>query len=642
MHRFLFLLIAILFIQTISEAQQADSVKAVLNEIVVTATKSETPLYAIGSSVSVITAKDISERQARTVIDVLREEPGLSVIEQGGPGKLSNVFMRGANSNHTLVIVDGVTMNDASSPNNAFDFSMLNTNDIARIEIVRGPQSTLYGSDALAGIINIITKRGGTSSRYLIESEAGSNNYYNGKISAAGSIGRINYFINAGKRGSAGISASDAKFGNSEKDGYGSESLTSRFDIGLPANLQLDLIYKFSKSTTALDQSGKFGDDPNYDYNIEEHLFKTGLTYSGFENRWKQQLNASYIKRFSHSLDQTDQLHPSTSSDSFNKAERIKLDWQNNLSFFENNLITLGAEIERERAKTSYYSTSEWGPFYTEFPEQSMNTTGLYFQDQLSLQSRFFVTAGLRYDNNEKFGGVTTYRIASAYLIQTTGTKLKMSYGSGFKAPSLFYLFDPAFGNPDLKPETSRGYDAGIEQIFDNGNYKIGVTYFDMKLQNMFGFDSNFRTVNIAEAASSGIEFTASAGNLRNFSLSLNYTYNKTNDDYNLSPDYNKPLLRRPLHQANFILNYKLNERANFGMQIRYSGKRDDKDFSSWDVVRVTMPDYTLINLTASYKIFHNLEMNARIENLFNKQYEEVLYYGTLGRSFYIGLSFDF
>jgi vitamin B12 transporter len=164
-HLYSFLTICLLFQISIS-AQQIDSIKVIFKETVVTATRTETPYYAIGSSVSVITSKQISERHLQTVVDVLREVPGLSVIEQGGPGKLANVFIRGSNSNHALVIVDGITMNDASSPNNAFDFSSLNTDDIERIEIVRGPQSTLYGSDAIAGIVNISTKQGSDKPQY--------------------------------------------------------------------------------------------------------------------------------------------------------------------------------------------------------------------------------------------------------------------------------------------------------------------------------------------------------------------------------------------------------------------------------------------------------------------------------------------
>ncbi|MHB9040593.1 MAG: TonB-dependent receptor plug domain-containing protein [Melioribacteraceae bacterium] len=640
-HFYSFLTIYLL-LQFIVSAQQSDSVKTIFKEIVVTATKTETPYYAIGSSVSIITSNQISERHLQTVVDILREVPGLSVIEQGGPGKLSNVFIRGANSNHTLVVVDGITMNDASSPNNAFDFSSLNSNDIDRIEIVRGPQSTLYGSDAIAGIINIITKQGSDKPHYSFSTYGGSNNYYKGNLSALGTFGILRYAINASRGGSDGVSASDSKFGNLEKDGNRNNSFTSRFDLVMNQNTKFDLIYKFTKMETSLDQSEKFGDDPNYTYNIEEQLFKAGFIASLFNNNWQQQLSVSLMKQFSHSIDLKDLMHPDLSSDSYNKAQRVKLDWQNNLHFIENNLITFGIESETETARTSYYSTSEWGPFNSVFPEQSIRTTGIYLQDQINIANSFFTTVGLRYDNNQRFGNVTTFRIAPAFLINSTGTKLRMSYGSGFKAPSLFYLFDPAFGNPNLQPEKSNGWDLGIDQSFESGQYNFGITYFNLVLDNMFGFDSNFRTVNIAKASSRGIEFTASIINVRDFSLSANYTFTETKDDYELSPDYNKPLLRRPKQQANFDINYRVNDKTSFNFQLHYVGKRDDKDFSTFPASRVSIPDYTLVNIASSYKLFDYLELTARIENLFNKQYEEALYYGTLGRSFYAGVKFDF
>ena len=640
-HLYSFLILILIFNFSIG-AQQTDSVKTVFNEIVVTATKTEIPLYTAGSSVSVISSKDIAIRQLKTVIDVLRQEPGISVIEQGGPGKLANIFMRGSNPNHTLVIVDGVTMNDASSPNNAFDFSSLNTNDIDRIEIVRGPQSTLYGSDALAGIINIITKQGSDKPQYSFSSEGGSNGYYRGNISALGKTGIFKYAITASRNGTEGISASSSRYGNIEKDGNRNNSFTSRFGVDFFAKTELDLIYKYSGAETKLDQSEKFGDDPNYNYNTEEHLFSAGIKTSSFNDKWDQQFTASVIKRFSHSLDLVDAAHPYLSSDSYNKAQRVKLSWQNNLRLIENNLITFGIESQSETARTSYYSTGEWGPFDSLFPEQSIRTTGVYFQDQLNIANRFFASAGIRYDNNQKFGIVTTFRIAPAYFITETGTKFRMSYGTGFKAPSLFYLFDPMFGNPDLKPEKSRGWDIGIDQYFSNGLYNISLTYFNLELENMFGFDSNYRTINIAEASSRGVEFSASVININNFSFNANYTYTLTKDEYNLSPDFGKPLLRRPRDQISIVANYSFDEKINLNLQFRYAAKRYDKDFSTFPVSRVTVPDYALINIGAGYKIFNYLELNARIENLFDKQYEEVLYYGTLGRSIYAGMNFTF
>ncbi|MFA5805186.1 MAG: TonB-dependent receptor [Melioribacteraceae bacterium] len=622
-------------------AQQSDSVKTTLSEIVVTANKTETPYYALGSSVSIITSEDISRQNLRTVVDLLRGMPGLTITQQGGPGKLAYVYTRGSNSNHTLVIIDGVKMNDASSPNNAFDFSTLNTNDIERIEIVRGPQSTLYGSEAIAGVINIITKRGTDKPQFNFSGEGGSNNYYRGNLSAQGKSGIISYAITATQNGSDGISASDARFGNTEKDRYTNNSIYSRLGLDLSSTAKLDMIYKFTKMETALDQNEKLGDDPNFNFNIEEQLVKSGLNLSFFEGKWQQQFSTSLVKRFSRSLDLVDQVHPNLSSDGFNKADRIKFDWQNNLRFIENNLITFGIEEETEKTNSSYVSTSDWGPFESIFQEQSIRTTGAYLQDQFSYENALFISAGVRLDNNQKFGSVATYRVAPAYYFNTTGTKLKMSFGTGFKAPSLFYLFDPAFGNPDLQPEKSIGWDAGFEQYFNEGKFSFAFTYFNLKLENMFGFNANFRTVNIAQASSQGFEVVASVFDFNNFSANANYTYTKTKDENKLSADYGNILLRRPKHQASFNINYKLNADMNWNIQFLYVGEREDKDFSTYPAERVVIPDYTLVNLSATYKLFSYLELTGRIENLFDKQYEEVLYYGTLGRSFYLGLNLN-
>ena len=637
----LFTFFVLLFI-TISVSAQTDSVKTTLSEVVVSATRTETPTIAIGSSVSVITSAEISERQLNTVVDVLREMPGLSIYQQGGPGKLSYVSMRGANSDHTLVILDGVVMNDPSSPSNAFDFSYLNTNDIDRIEVVRGPQSTLYGSDAIAGVINIITKKGNMKPEYSFSGETGSNGFYRANISALGRTGFLDYAITATRNGSHGVSAADSRYGNSEKDGYSNDAFTSYFTINLQKNFSLNFLYKFTKAESALDQNDKFGDDPNFNYNLEEQVFKGGLKLSLFDGRWQQTFNASLMKHFTHSLDLVDDLHPNTSSDAYNNAHRTSLAWQNNLKFLDNNLIVLGVESIKEYANTSYYSTSDYGPYNSVFPEQSIRTTGLYLQDQFNYNQSLFVTAGFRYDNNEKFGGVTTFRIAPAYFIQATGTKIKFSYGTGFKAPSLFYLFDPLFGNPNLKPEKSKGWDSGFEQFLLNGNISLGVTYFNLSLENMFGFDSNYKTVNIAKASTDGFELTVALTGISGLNVNVSYTFTETKDDYDQSPDYNKPLLRRPKHQFAVNTNWQATNKLNLNMEMHYIGKRDDKDFTAYPAERITMPDYTLFNISASYKILDYLKVNGRIENLFDKKYEEVLYYGTLGRNFYAGLSFTF
>lgn len=631
----------LIFFFSLKIIAQTDSIKSVLSEIVTTANRIATPYYAVGSSISVINSNMIEQRQLKTVVDVLREVPGVSVIQQGGPGKLTYVAMRGANTNHTLVFLDGVKLNDASSPSNAFDFSSLNTNDIDRIEVVRGPQTTLYGSDAIAGVINIITKRGNKEPKINFTGEAGSNNYYRSNFSLTGKLGLLDYAVLATQNGSDGISASSNKYGNTEKDGFVNTSVTSKINLELTGNLNLGLLYKFTKVKADLDQAEKMGDDPNFNMRQEEQILKTSLHSSLFDGRLESQLSASFIRRFSNTIDLIDSFRPAASSDAHNDANRLMLGWQSTLKIIPYNSLIFGIEKETESAATRYLSTSEWGPYESNFPNQSISTVGLYLQDQVNINEEFFANLGVRYDKNDKFGAKTTFRIVPAYYNRSTNTKIKFSYGNGFKAPSLFYLFDPMFGNPDLKPETSAGYDFGIEQFFATGETIIGITYFDLKIENMFGFDSNFKTINIAKANSRGVEFNFSLNPIKEVRINGNYTFNETMDETENSSTFKEKLLRRPKHTLSFNTNYHIHAGLNLNLQLNFVGKRDDNDYSSWQAKRVELPDYTLVTIGSTYKVMDSLTLNARIENLFDKKYEEVLFYGTLGRSFYIGMSLE-
>lgn len=631
--------ILLLFINCTLSAQ-TDTIKTTLSEIVVTANKTETPYYALGSSVTIITEKEILSKHYKTVVDILKDVLGLSIVQQGGFGKIASLFMRGANSNHTLVFIDGVKINDASSPNNAYDFSILNVNDIEKIEIVRGPQSTLYGSDAVAGVINIITKRFSKEQKYSASAEGGSNTFYKGTASLNGSYKFIDYFLSVSGMGSKGISASSSKYGNKENDKFLNNAVTSKINFNLLDNLNLGFTYKYTKLKTDLDQNDKFGDDPNFTYNAKEQLLKGEIKTSILNNNIENVVSAALVTRNSNSIDEFDNIRPKTSSNSSYNSKRIKFDWQNNIRLIKNNLITLGIETELEKADSKYLSNSEWGPYESIFPEKSIRTTGIYAQDQFNISNSFFSSIGFRVDNNEKYGTVITYRFVPSYYISQTNTKIKFSYGTGFKAPSLYYLFDPLFGNPDLKPEKSSGWDVGFEQFLMSGNLSFGATYFDLSLNNMFGYDANFKTINIAKASSKGIEIYASLNNLKGISVNANYTYNKTKDEYEGSSDYNKSLLRRPEHQFYFSIGYRTNKFILLS-SIKYVGKRDDKDFSTFPAARVTLKDYSIVNLTATYNILSYLSIYGKIENLFNTDYEEVLYYGTLGRSYYIGLDIE-
>ena len=217
--------------------------------------------------------------------------------------------------------------------------------------------------------------------------------------------------------------------------------------------------------------------------------------------------------------------------------------------------------------------------------------------------------------------------------------KLKPLTAQDFKAPSLYFLFEPVYGNPDLKPEKSIGWDLGFDQSLFQNKIIFGITYFNLGLTDMFGYDENYKEINIAKASSRGLEFYTTLNFFAKLIVNANYTYNKTLDEYNLSDDYNKSLIRRPENQVSVNLNYMINDAMNINSELKYVSGSFDKDFSTYPAQRVKLPDYALINISASYKIFYFLELTGRIENLFDKKYEEVLYYGTLGRSFYAGLN---
>ncbi len=625
------------FLISISIYSQNDLINNELQEIIVSANKYETSLLNTANSVTVITADEIKSSQSNSVVDLLKKVSGLSVVEQGGPGKLTSVFMRGANSNFILVMIDNVEINDPSSANNAFDFSSLQVNDIDKIEIVRGPQSTLYGSEAMAGVINILTKNGKGSPSFNLKGEGGSNNFYHGNISANGNISGLKFFGNFSRIKTDGISS--IKGNNFEKDGFNENSGFLKLGYNFHERIDLNISYRFTKSKTDLDQSYSGGDDPNFNSIFESHLFNGIIKSSFFENKWESSLQASYYKNINTAIDKVDNLRPSTSSYSFYDGRRIFFNWQNDLKIFKNNILTLGFDSKKDQASSVYNSESELGPFNSEFPQKIITTNGIYIQDLITLNN-FSATVGYRFDHNKKFGSISTFRIAPMYFIQTTSTKIKGTFGTGFKAPSLFNLFAPYYGNENLQPEQSKGWDFGFEQFLFNNKISFGVTYFNTNFTNMLGYDENFKTININKAKSEGIETFLEIYNIHGFTINASYTFNNTND---ISSDELKgqQLIRRPKNYFSTTIDYKASKLLNFGLSVTHSGKRFDNDFSSYPTQKVTLESYTLVDIKTSYQIFEFLRLFGRIENLFDEQYENIIYYGTLGRAIYLGFDLN-
>lgn len=631
-------LIVLIFLINSQFLAQVEEMKSTLSDVVVSATKTETSTLQVASSFTIITSKELEKLQNHSVIDALKLVEGMSVVQQGGPGRLSSIFMRGANSEHLMIMIDGVKVNDPSSVSNSYDISTLMTDNIERIEIIRGPQSTLYGSDAIAGIINIFTKKGTSKSNINLLAEGGSNTYYKGNLGLNGKLEFFNYSLSASRMKTDGISAISSKYGATEDDGYSNTTISSRFGFDLSRNFNADLSYRFIDGNTELDQDGKNGDDPNFFYKVKEHIANAQLNGNFLDGIWEMSLGSSFLSRESDSQDDIDEIRPETSSKVISEGDRLKFFWQNNFKFLKNNTMTLGIETENESAKSEFAYYSEWDPYIGSFEEQSIRTTSVYLQDQFTSFNNLFGTIGLRFDNNEQFGSQITYRIAPAYFVSATSTKLKATYGTGFKAPSLFRLYDPTYGNIELQPETSTGWDVGVEQFLFNNLFSLNLTYFNTQFENMFGYDENFKTINIKEVKTSGIEFSAQLKNYKSFSASLNYTYTNAKDESpNVQPE-DENLVRRPKHSLNLVLDYMFFNRLDLLVKFRYIGEREDTDFSTYPSSRVTLKSYTLIDFAVSYQLTKFLKLQGRVENILDTDYEEVLYYGTLGRSGYLGV----
>lgn len=610
-----------------------------LNDVVITATKTPTNSLEVGNSISIIDSVQITNSNSNNVFDIIKNETGISFTQQGGNGTLSNVYIRGANSSHTLVLIDGVEMNLTNDPSGVYDFSALPIDNIERIEVLRGPQSTLYGSDALAGVINIITKNGTGRPTFSLLTEGGTYNSYKILAGAQGALKNFYYSLTLSKTGSDGFSAASEKYGNTEKDGYTFNNLSSLLGYSINENFDFKLFTRYTKSKSDYDQfGGEFGDDPTYIFNQEEISWRGEGNINLLDGFWKQKVGLSFIRNVrKYSFDTS--AASIYSSNSLYDGRKYKLDWQNDFQIFNYNLLTAGAELEFDEASSEFYAYTFLSPpdISSVIPMSDSRTIGIYIQDQLEIDKSFFTSAGLRLDNHDKFGSKLTYRIAPAYILWQTGTKIKATVGTGFKAPSLYYLYDPSYGNQELKPENSFGWDAGIEQFFFKQNLNFGITYFYNEFTDMFGFDFvTFKTINIKEAVTKGLEFSVEIKPANGLNLKANYTYTDARDLSPNSSDYDKKLLRRPENKAGLYASYTFIPKANINFDLIWVGKRDDVNFSTFE--RIQLDDYILLNLAAHYDILDFLRLNFRIENLLDTDYEEVYGYGTACISFYGGI----
>jgi len=622
------------------------------------------PVQRVGSFATVITKDQIRQMQANSIVDVLKRVPGIDVVQSGGLGQTTSIFMRGMNSEHTMVLVDGIEVNDPSAPGRTFNFpDQIGIDSVDRIEVLRGPQSQLYGSDALAGVINIITDVGADKQTAYIRTQGGSYGTVQGDVDYRGNVleNKIRYTFHAMQQRTSGFSAASSRYGNNERDGFKNTALTGRVALQPLPNFSVNLLTNYANSKTALDDHGGVdGDNPHFTTR-NKTLFLGGRSrLSLFNNRFEQitRFSVSDSNRQSSSNNYIPaKLNAGDYSLSRYHGQMMKIDVQNNFRLNEMNKLTAGAEVTNELAKIDYasrfnlldYSTLPPTPildangnpmvasYTSNLKRRTATNVGLYVQDYIQHNERWFTTIGARWDEYNRFGHATTYRGASTYLIPETGTTLRTSYGTGFKAPTLYELYDPFVGNAKLKAEKSKGWDFNLEQKLFKDSLLIGATYFHNYVNNMIqGVPANnYLYTNIGNARMVGSEVYSSWTPRRWLTARGSYTAAYARD-----LDNHEQLLRRPTHKMSFNINIQPTAKLNFNVDITHIGNSMDQIYNSVtnSPVRVVLNNYTLLNIAVNYKLSKNCTLFGRVVNLLDTPYESVKGYGNPRISAYGGL----
>ena len=605
-----------------------------MDPVVVTATKTETPVGQTGSSVSVLTREQIEQRQATDALQILREQPGFSLIQTGSRGCTTGIFARGGNSDMNLVLIDGMKVNQGGG---GFDFSNITTAGIGRVEIVRGPQSALYGADAMTSVIQFLTPRGeGPFSAWAF---AGGGNYgtHEERVGASWGNRQAGVFFEYGHVGTSGIL--------DVNNDYRNETAALRLDLSPTSDLDFTLTARYIASRVGIPTEGT-GDrfeilDPHQFLEDERFVGTLGARYrqtAWLEHRVKFGANLTGSSFVDPRDDvPTDAFSPPEGMKTTSSESRLLVDYNIALSppkFWEiTPVIVLGGTYEYQNFTQRLHPVGE--PNRTNV---SRETQSLYAQTQLGWMDTLFLTAGGRYDDSTVFGTELTPRVALAAVAPVTKTRVRGAWGTGIKEPSFFEQFGGfgVPGNRDIKSVRSESWEAGVDQPLFGQKVEIGATYFENRFKDLIAFVSFVDgSKNIQAAKTSGVEAVMVLRPVKGWTATGTYTFLRTEvtDDGGIGGQNEfpkgEPLLRRPRHSGSVSVGYT-GDRLRAVGTLFVKGQSIDRDFSSPDSPRVTNPGYDKLDLSFAVVLFKNviglreITWKTRLQNVLNEKYEEV------------------
>lgn len=606
--------------------------------IVVTALRSPVEQSVVSATVTVLDEEAIRAQQPIALTDLLLRTPGISLSRNGGFGTATSLRIRGADSSQTVMVIDGVRISDPSATGGGYSFSNLLIDDIERVEILRGPQSILWGSDAIGGVVNVLTRRAEQPLEGSMAVEAGSHATVNAQAGVGGAGSLLDWRVAGSAFTTDGISA---RSNGTEDDGYRRVSASGTAMLKLAPNLSVDLRGYWADARNEFD--GSSGDSRAYGLTTEWTGY-AGVNLALFGGRLTNRLAVLQTETDRENYDPARSIRP-LNFDAHGRVRRFE--YQGNLKLAEGVSAMFGAEREEQRMTSA--SPGNNSAAYALVP-QSADTNSVYSELRLTPLIGLTLNGGVRHDKQSRFGGNTVFTGGAVYTPNAGQTVLRVSYDEGFKAPSLYQLFS-LYGSAVLQPEQAKGWSVGAEQSLGEA-FHASATWFERDTDNLidFAFCPTTGTLpaacyipgttttrfgyyaNVRKARAKGLELAGSA-HLGVLFATANYSWLKAEDRSPGSTDLGRQLARVPRHLANLEGGVDLPTGLRASVAARYSGETFDRAGSS-----TKLPAYWLVDLRAAWRVAEGLTINARAENIMDKRYETAGGYGALGRTVYLGL----
>ncbi|MEM1105558.1 MAG: TonB-dependent receptor [Pseudomonadota bacterium] len=590
-------------------AQDAGPAETTLDPIIVEGSRLGQTETEVGSSVTIITAEEIDALGFDFALDAVAAAPGVTINSNGAFGGSASVRIRGASSEQTLVLIDGVPVNDPTSPGGGFNFARLDTENIARIEVLKGPQSTLWGTDAIGGVVSITTKRPDPGLGGSVFGEYGSFNTFRGGASVENANDTGAFRLALVGTSSDGISKADEDNGNAEDDAYEALTLSAKGALNLAgdARVTVDALWtdaesEFDSFDFSAQGSVSDGDEVSETEELSANITLTGSLFGG------RLENLALIGYSDITRDNFTDGAPSFDAE----GDRTIFRYQGTLEIDARNTLAFGAEREEQSSG-----------------DDDTSIDGLFALYEVQPTDQLTLTAGIRVDDHERFGTETTGRVAAAFNPTDTVT-LRASWGQGFKAPTLFqttfFCCGATAPNADLEAETSEAFDIGLDWRSADGRAEGGITYFDQDTENQINFSFALGGYeNIAEVTSQGVEIYGAYQFTDWFGVAVDYAYIDAEDGDG------EALSRLPEHSGDLTLAIDPPGPASGAVLVRYNGEEPNTNGTTLDA-------WTRVDLSGSYDLNDQVELFGRIENLFDEDYQQILGYGTPDLSGYLGV----